>query len=253
MPDSPSNLEPALQVENLHKRFGELHILKGVSLSVAHGERVALLGSNGSGKSTLLRSSLRLIEPDEGEVRVLGKSVRGLSFRKLRAVRSSVGFIFQKHNLVPRLSALSNVIHGTQGRSGCPGSWFQMFASQKTRQDALDCLSEVALEHVAGRYVHNLSGGQSQRVAIARALMQNPEMIFADEPVASLDPEAGLQVMELLSRLATQKKISLLFTTHHLEHALQYSDRVIGLIKGKIELSEQTKDLSLSDLRGFYE
>ena len=251
--DNALSNEHALSITDLRKSFAEKHILRGVSLAVKPGERVALIGANGSGKSTLLRSTLRLIEPDSGQIVINEQDITKLSQRKLRGVRSSTGFVFQKHNLVPRLSALTNVIHGRQGSERGPRSWFQTFAPNTVREKAMECLSQVGLAHIASQQVQSLSGGQSQRVAFARALMQDPKMIFADEPVASLDPEAGLQVMKLLSHLAVQKKITLLFTTHHLEHALEYADRIIGLQQGQIALEERSNDYSIEQLRKFYD
>lgn len=242
-----------LTIEALRKSFSDNPVLNGVDLTVTGSESVALIGSNGSGKSTLLRCVLRLLQPDGGRVELLGKEVGSAGKRLLRELRSQVGFVFQKHNLVPRLSALSNVIHGVQGREFGPKCWFQGFAPQRLREEAHRCLSQVQMEAFAHRSVEKLSGGQSQRVAIARALMQKPKLILADEPVASLDPEAGLMVMELLSGLARQHGISLMFTTHHIEHALTFGDRIVGLRGGKVVLSGNASEFSPESLKEFYE
>lgn len=253
LPSSKISMSNApLVIENLKKSFGDTQILKGVTLAAQPGERIALIGSNGSGKSTLLRSTLRLIEPDGGTVTIHGKEIQKLSKSELKKIRSQIGFVFQKHNLVPRLCALTNVIHGIQGKSGGITCWFQSFASKANRLKALDCLSQVGLAHVASQRVGSLSGGQSQRVAIARALMQEPAIIFADEPVASLDPEAGTQVMELLSTLAKEKGITLVFTTHHLEHAIEYSDKIVGLQNGTITFEGDANSFTVEGLREFY-
>ncbi|MCB0333449.1 MAG: phosphonate ABC transporter ATP-binding protein [Bdellovibrionales bacterium] len=251
--ENPTSEKPPILIEGLRKSFGPNLILKDISLKVSGGSAVALVGSNGSGKSTLLRCMVRLIEPDSGTIHLLGKNVRSLRGAALRKLRSRVGFVFQKHNLVPRLSALTNVLHGAQGTHSFPRVWFQCIAPQALRERALVCLNEVGLADFASRPVDKLSGGQSQRVAIARALMQEPEIILADEPVASLDPEAGEQIMELLARLARENGISLIFSTHHLEHAIEYSERVIGLRKGVFELDKPNTELTTSDLRSFYE
>jgi phosphonate transport system ATP-binding protein len=226
-----------LEVRGLVKRFGSgPPILDGIDLCVPHGQSLALLGSNGAGKSTLLRCCLRLIEPEQGEVRILGQDVRGLGRRQLRALRSRVGFVFQRHNLVPRLSALTNVLHGAQSRRGGPRVWFQSLAPHALREEAMRCLELVGLPHMAGQRADRLSGGQSQRVAIARMLMQRPEFVIADEPVASLDPAAGEEVMQLLVRLLRERDLTLIFISHDLRHALEFADRVIGLRGGRIEL-----------------
>lgn len=245
-------MQPAVVVKNLRKSFGSAHILKGVSFTLDSNQSIALLGSNGSGKSTLLRSILRILESSSDELTVLGMNVQSLSRRELRELRARVGFVFQKHNLVPRLSALTNVIHGLQGRSRNPRNWFQNLASQQTRLAALECLARVDLVDFADRRVDQLSGGQSQRVAVARALMQKPELMLADEPVASLDPVAGREVMSLLRRLTQEQGIPLLFTTHHLEHALEFADKIIGLRDGSIELSGPASDFTLDQLNQFY-
>ena len=140
---------PVLDVVDLRKSYdGKTPVLRSVSLSLHANERVALIGANGSGKSTLLRCCLRLIEPDGGSVRLLGEEVNGLRPARLRRLRTLVGFVFQKHQLVQRLSALTNVIHGAQGRMPGPRSWTQSLARQDVREQALDCLQRVGLEPV---------------------------------------------------------------------------------------------------------
>lgn len=249
----PTGSDPILVVDNLTKQFGEQKVLQGISLSLQPGEVVALLGSNGSGKSTLLRTIPRLLEPNSGTVNVLGRAMSQTKGRSLRAIRSQVGFVFQKHNLVPRLSAFTNTLHGALGRTLGPQAWFHSFAPQALREEALWCLAQVGLQEHALKQTRFLSGGQSQRVAIARALMQQPRLILADEPVASLDPDAGEQVMELLQRVAKELGIGLLFSTHHLEHAINYADRIIGLIDGKIQFDAPANEMDIPTLRSIYE
>ena len=241
-----------LRVAGLAKSFGAVPVLRGVSFDVRQRQAVALLGANGAGKSTLLRCCVRLIEADEGEIEVLGRSVRGLAARPLRRLRGEVGFVFQRHNLVPRLNALSNVGHGRLGRGHLPPPWFQVMAPTSVRAAAMEKLAEVGLAHLAFQRADRLSGGQSQRVAIARALIQEPRLILADEPVASLDPNAGEEVMELFVRLVRDRGATFLFSSHHLEHALRYADRVIALDRGKIVLDEASADLTTRDLRRLY-
>jgi len=244
----------ALGVRGLVKTFrdGSVRVLDGVSLSIAHGERVALIGANGSGKSTLLRCALRLLEPDAGTVAIDGKDLTALRGRALRAARAGVGFVFQKHNLVPRLSVLTNVLHGALARGLGLRAWRQSFAPAHERALALGCLAQVGLAHLAARRAGELSGGQSQRVAVARALMQRPTMILADEPVASLDPVAGEEVMELFARLCREQGITLVFVSHHLEHALRYAERLVALRAGRIERDVKTAGASADELRGLY-
>jgi phosphonate transport system ATP-binding protein len=241
-----------LAVHGLRKAFGLQSVLKGVSFAVKTGEAVALIGANGSGKSTLLRCCLRLIEPDAGEVALLGATVGALRRAELTRLRAQVGFVFQRHNLVPRLSALSNVLHGVQARRAGPRSWLQALARKADREEALHCLDLVGLADQAGKRADTLSGGQSQRVAIARALMQRPRLVFADEPVASLDPAAGEEVMELFVRLMREEGLTLLFTSHHLRHALDYADRLVALSAGVKVLDRPTAGQSLDGLKSVY-
>lgn len=225
-----------IRVVGLCKSFaGSGPVLRDVSLSVARGERVALIGPNGAGKSTLLRCLVRLVEPDEGDIALLGEPVRALDRRALRRLRSRVGFVFQRHNLVPRLSVLSNVIHGAQGRLGMR-AWSHRLAPREVRIEAMACLDRVGLVDLATRRADRLSGGQSQRAAVARALMQRPAIILADEPAASLDPAAGEAVMALFTDLVRRDGLTLVFTTHSLRHALDFADRVIALQGGRMVL-----------------
>lgn len=242
-----------LSVSDVAKRFGSTQVLGGVSFTVPAGQAVALIGANGAGKSTLLRCCLRLIEPDAGAIRLLGRDVRALDGAGLRGLRAEIGFVFQKHNLVGRLSTLTNVLHGALGRAPPGRAWFQSLAPAGLRAEAMDCLARVGLDAIAARRADRLSGGQSQRVAIARALMQRPRMIFADEPVASLDPAAGEEVMALFLDLIRRQGLTLLFTSHDLAHAIAFADRVIALRGGAIVLDAPAAGLTVAELRALYD
>ncbi|MEA1913914.1 MAG: phosphonate ABC transporter ATP-binding protein [Campylobacterota bacterium] len=240
-------------VENLSKSYNDTKVLKDISFSIDEGSITAIVGSNGSGKSTLLRTLLRLIEPDEGNISFLGKDITGLKKKQLRKVRSQVGFVFQKHNLVTKLSVLTNVIHGNLSEKKGPRYWFESLSPKKCREEAMDCLHLVGMEKFAKRKTSKISGGQSQRVAIARALMQKPKIILADEPVASLDPKNGEKVMELFYNLAREKKITLVFVSHNVNHALKYSDRIIALQDGEIIIDKETKECKKDEIGNIYE
>ena len=243
-----------LAVRHLRKSFASgRDVLSDVCLDLRTNESVALIGSNGTGKSTLLRCCVRLIEPDSGAVTLLGQEVSGLRGRALRTLRAQIGFVFQKHNLVPRLSVLSNVVHGAQGRLCAASAWHQMLAPRAVREEAMTCLDRVGLADLASRRADQLSGGQSQRVAIARALMQRPKMVLADEPVASLDPKAGEEVMDLFAGLMRKEGVSVLFTSHNVSQAIRYSDRVIGLRGGRIALEGVSTRQSEAALNTLYE
>jgi len=242
------------RITNLRKAYpdGAL-VLDGVSADIFDGQSVALIGANGAGKSTLLRCCIRLIEPSAGTIELLGDRVTALKPRTLRRLRSRIGFVFQKHNLVPRLSVLTNVIHGAQARRGGLRTWYQGLAPAATREEAMHCLDRVGLANLADRRADRLSGGQSQRVAIARALMQHPDFMMADEPVASLDPAAGEEVMHLFVSLLQEDGITLLYTSHNLRHALEYADRVIALQDGKIVIDTPTDSTDAEALGHIYE
>lgn len=244
----------ALKAVSLSKRFRgtAAPVWSDISFDVPNGQSVAIIGGNGTGKSTLLRCCLRLIEPDSGDVHLHGELLTGESPGQLRLKRAAVGFVFQKHNLVPRLSVLTNVLHGALSGSRSLRLWHQALASRGDREFALHCLDQVGLADLAERRAERLSGGQSQRVAIARALMQRPRTIFADEPVASLDPQAGEDVMDCFSRLVRDRGLTLVFVSHHLDHALAYTDRILGLRAGRLDLDAPAASETISGLRGLY-
>jgi len=246
---------PAVDIEarGVAKRFGETRIFSDISFRLARGEATALVGANGAGKSTLLRCLMGLIPVSEGEVRLLGQMATGASTADLRALRARIGLVSQKHNLVPRLSVLSNVIHGLLGTAPGIRHWSHSFAPAASRDAAMAALDKVGLADFALRRADRLSGGQSQRVAIARAIVSQPELLFADEPCASLDPAAGEDVMELFFNLARQDGVTVVFTSHNVDHALRYGDRVLGLSGGGLKLDAGAASLSPEDLRGLYD
>jgi len=251
---TPGERVADLVVSGLSKTFEPgTPVLSNVNFQVTPGQRVALIGANGAGKSTLLRCCMHLIRPDAGEVRLFGTPLAGLNAQALRGLRSQVGFVFQKHNLVPRLSALSNALHGALPRAPLARAWLQSLAPTALREEAMHCLERVGLGHVAMRRADKLSGGQSQRVAVARSLMQRPRLIVADEPAASLDPVAGDEVMSLFSALVKSEGLTMVFTSHDLVHAVKYADRVIALRRGAIVLDALSSDIDVAELRALYD
>lgn len=245
--------EARLKVTSLGKSYdGRGKVLDDVSFCAMQGEAVALIGGNGSGKSTLLRCCLRLVEPDRGDIRLLGEPLSALNGACLRRLRARVGLVFQRHNLVPQLSVLTNVIHGAMGRTRGMKTWLQAIAPSALRAEAMNCLEKVGLAHLAASRADQLSGGESQRVAIARALMQHPRLMMADEPVASLDPKVGREVMELFVDLIRKERITLIFVSHDLEHARRYSGKLLGLRRGKLVIHGNSDDFNKSDLDAIY-
>lgn len=248
-----TSVEPVLCVDSLSKSYGGPIILQDVSFSAYAGVSLAVIGANGSGKSTLLKCLIRLTDPTSGKITMLNHDVGALNARSLRKFRARVGVVWQKHNLVPRISALSNVLHGVQSRMSGPRSWWQWAAPALVREEAMACLARVGLTDKALQRVDSLSGGQQQRVAIARMLMQRPEIVLADEPDASLDPQSGEDVMRLLSDLARQDGLTLIVISHWLEHTMTFSDRIIGLAGGRITLDIATAKADPGELRRFFD
>ena len=244
---------PVVAISGLAKSFGTRRIIERLDLTIPQGESLALIGANGTGKSTLLRMIVRLAEADAGTISVLGDEVGSLRGAALKRFRARVGVVFQKHNLVSRLSALSNVVHGVQSRRSGPRTWAQALAPAEIRDEAMECLAAVGLADKAMQRADSLSGGQSQRVAIARMLMQRPQIVLADEPDASLDPRAGREVMELLFRLTRDKGLTLVFVSHHMAHARRFSDRIVGLGNGGIALDRSALHCNEAELAAFFE
>ncbi|MCS3844509.1 phosphonate ABC transporter ATP-binding protein [Microbacterium sp. AK031] len=226
-------------------------VLDGVDLDLFPGEMVALLGASGSGKSTLMKSLTGFAPVSGGSVRIAGHDVTNLARGELRTLRSDVGQVFQQFQLIPRLSVLTNVLTGALHGAG-PINLVGGFSSVH-RQRALALLDRVGILHKAKDPARSLSGGQQQRVAIARALMQQPRVILADEPVASLDPKLADSVLGLLRRIASEDGIPVLVSLHVLPLALAHSDRIVGLRHGEMLVSARTTDLEAAELSVLYE
>lgn len=244
---------PAVQITDLGKTYPGAAgpALEGVSLSVVPGEIVVLLGLSGSGKSTLLRHVNGLETPSTGSVVSLGQAVPGLRGQALRALRGRIGFIFQQFELVGALTVIENVLTGGLATLRGPrvGS---LSYPRRLREKALGHLDRVGLLDFAYQRADNLSGGQQQRVAIARALMQDPEILLADEPVASLDPESSSQVMSLIREIAAERSLTVICSLHQVDLALSWGDRIIGLRAGSVVLDTRTDDLTREEVMEIY-
>jgi phosphonate transport system ATP-binding protein len=243
----------SLTVRDVGKTYrGGTAALSKISFDVTSGEVVALLGPNGSGKSTLFRCIVGLEKADSGEIQIDGVNVIAARGRKLQDIRTHVGLVFQKFNLVESLSVFHNVLFGAMGRSHNPLNWLPGTASNMERMRAMECLERVKLDHLADRKASALSGGQQQRVAIARMLMQDPKIILADEPVASLDPKAGQEVMDLLLDIARERGLTVVCILHQLDFAMKYADRILGLNAGKLILDSRKSELERGTLEALY-
>lgn len=225
--------------------------LGDVSFSVESGEFAVVIGRSGAGKSTLLRCVNGLVEPTSGEVISEGRRITGLSGGHLRQFRREIGFIFQQFNLVKRLTALENVLCGRLYGMPMVRSTFRLF-SKGDRAAALECLDRVGLADKAGQRADTLSGGQQQRVAIARALAQEPKVILADEPVASLDPESVRVVMDTLRSLVDEDGIAVICNLHQVNLASDYADRIVGIREGRLVLDGRFEELHDGEIDAVY-
>lgn len=225
--------------------------LSGVSLEVSRGEIVVLLGLSGSGKSTLLRHVNGLETPSGGTVRSLGHDVSRRSGRALRELRGRIGFIFQQFEIVGPLTVLENVLTGSLSTLRGPRVGIRTYP-KALRRKALGHLDRVGILDRAYQRADTLSGGQQQRVAIARALMQDPEILLADEPVASLDPESSSQVMMLIREIAAERGLTVICSLHQVDLALEWGDRIVGLRAGSVVLDTPTNDLSREAVMEIY-
>ena len=219
-------------------------MLSDISFTVTSGEVVVLLGPSGAGKTTLFRCLTRLVEPDEGEINVLGRSVGEMRSGELRLARRNIGLVFQQHNLIRRRSALDNVLAGRLGHVPLWRVIARRF-EQTDRQTAFAALDRVDLLDFADRRADRLSGGQQQRVAIARVLAQESRVILADEPVASLDPAAAVSVLSLLRDIAHENGITVLCSLHQVELVAGFADRVIGLRAGRLITDTAIQDFQM--------
>ncbi|MBS1300925.1 ATP-binding cassette domain-containing protein [Loktanella sp. SALINAS62] len=243
----------AISASDLHVSYGRLDVLRGVSFDMTKGQGVVLLGANGCGKSTLMRSLNGLEKLRSGTIHIHGEQLSTARGRQLRQVRRGMGYVFQQFNLVPQLNAFQNVLLGAMGRHRMGLlSCLSLTASAQERERALHCLERVGMADRALHRPAELSGGQQQRVAIARMLMQAPRVVVADEPIASLDPKAGREVLDLLWRIVREEGLTMLCTLHHLELAQEYADRILGMKAGRIEIDAAVTDTNTPQLNALY-
>jgi len=245
----------SIQVDDLNKSFKGVKALDGLSFTASQGEMIALIGASGSGKSTLIRHIAGLMPGDKGsgQINVLGNTIQqnGRIARKVRLYRPHISVIFQQFNLVNRLSVLNNVL---LGKLGSIPSWRGTlgFFTRAEKMEAMHALDRIGMARYASQRASTLSGGQQQRVAIARALVQESEIILADEPIASLDPEASRKVMESLARIHREDGKTIVVSLHQVDYALKYCPRTLALKDGKKYFDGASRDLSIDFLRNLY-
>jgi len=240
----------AISVQALTKRYPNGFLaLKGVDAEIKTGSFTVVLGPSGAGKSTLLRLMNGLETPSTGSISIGGQTLDG---KQLRSIRAKVAMVFQQFNLVDRLSVITNVLTGRLAHRSWVGSVFYLF-----RKDdmgiAQEALTRVALLDKAWSRADKLSGGQQQRVGIARALAQRPEVILADEPVASLDPVSSEEIMALLREICDRDGITVVVNLHQVELARRFADRIIGMNSGEIVFDGTPTEMTQSVLRTIYQ
>jgi phosphonate transport system ATP-binding protein len=240
-----------LELKGVSKTYpGGVQALSNVSFGVPTGQFLVILGPSGAGKSTLMRCVNRLVDPSAGQIIFEGREITGKG-RDLRAIRRQFGMVFQQFNLVKRLSVLTNVL---TGRLGYRSVWRSLAYSfpEDDKRIAVECLARVNMEHKAFQRADTLSGGEQQRVAIARALAQQPKLILADEPVASLDPKIARQVLTYLRQVAKQLGITVLCNLHQVDYAREFAERIVGMSRGAVVFDGPADELTEQVIRKIY-
>ncbi len=241
-----------LKVEHLTKVYPNgTQALKDVSFEVKDGEFLAVIGLSGSGKSTLLRCINRLIEPTSGAIYWDGQDVTAASSGEMRKIRRQIGMIFQQFNLVKRSSVMTNVLSGRLGYVNTASSLLHLF-SGSDHDKALSSLDQVGLKEKAHVRADSLSGGQQQRVGIARALMQDPKLILADEPVASLDPVLAHSILKYLEQLNKERGITVICSLHFLDLVHRYATSAIALKDGELVFQGLPKQIDDAQFKAIY-
>ena len=240
-----------LRIKNLVKSYGsDQPVLRGLDLEVPGETMVAVIGASGAGKSTLLRCINRLVEPTSGEIELNGLRLTDLKGRELRLARRRIGMVFQSFNLVDRLTVMENVQCGRLGYLPLWRAALRRYPRPDIRR-AFELMERVGIAHYANKRADELSGGERQRVGVVRALMQEPQILLADEPTASLDPKTSEQIMELLRTLSDELSLPVLINIHNVAEAKAYTDRIVGMRYGRIifdGLPAQLDDAAMDEI-----
>ncbi|MGO8115929.1 phosphonate ABC transporter ATP-binding protein [Rhizobium leguminosarum] len=239
------------ELRNVTRRFGKKLAVDSVTLAIPQGQMVGIIGRSGAGKSTLLRMINRLQEPSSGSVHFAGVEVSGLRGQALRNWQRDCAMIFQQFNLVPRLDVLTNVMLGRLNHRSTLMSLLNIFTREE-RVHAIAALERLGIEQTALQAAGTLSGGQQQRVAIARALMQNPKMVLADEPIASLDPLNAKIVMDALRDINEREGITVITNLHTLDTARNYCERIVGMAGGRVVFDGKPSELTAEAVKEIY-
>jgi phosphonate transport system ATP-binding protein len=240
-----------LKISNVSRRFGDKLAVDGVTLEIPQGQMVGIIGRSGAGKSTLLRMINRLADVSTGYIECDGVRTSELGGQALRNWQRDCAMIFQQFNLVPRLDVITNVMLGRLNGRNPMLNLLQVFSAQE-QLEALKALERLDIAQTAMQWAQTLSGGQQQRVAIARALMQQPRMILADEPIASLDPRNAQIVMDSLRDINAEGKITVITNLHTLDTARAYCERIVGMAQGRVVFDGTPDELTTDVARTIY-
>ncbi|POR05487.1 phosphonate ABC transporter ATP-binding protein [Alkalispirochaeta sphaeroplastigenens] len=241
-----------LKITNLEKSYTKgAPVLKGLNLTTDERRLTAIIGSSGAGKSTLLRCINRLVKADSGSIELDGTDILSLSGRALQDSRRQIGMIFQAYNLVDRLTVMENVLSGRLGYTGFFRGVFRKFPQEDVDR-AYALLKRVGLSQYVNKRCDALSGGERQRVGCARALMQNPRILLADEPTASLDPKTSERIMELIAGITEELDLPVLINLHNVPQATTYADRILGLRHGVMIFDGNPDELTEDWLEQIY-
>lgn len=239
------------EVSDLTKTFGSKSAVDKVNFTVERPAMIGIIGRSGAGKSTLLRTINRLTDPSSGAVLFEGEDVTSLKGKDKRAWQARCAMIFQQFNLVPRMDVVSNVLHGTLNKRSTLATMFNLYPEADIHE-AIEILDRLGISEQAPKRAEALSGGQQQRVAIARALMQDPAIILADEPIASLDPMNAQIVMDALRRIHEEDGRMVICNLHTLDTARRYCDRVVGMRDGRVVFDGTPDQLTTGAARDIY-
>lgn len=243
---------PILQLQNIQQRFGNFQALSNINLTIQPGERVALVGSSGAGKSTLLSLMNGSLYPTAGEVWAFDRAFSATNWRQRRWLQRQIGTIYQQHHLVPNLRVVHNVNAGNLGRWSIGQAAWSLIRPLNVKA-ASHALAQVGIPEKLYARTDQLSGGQQQRVALARVLVQDPAIILADEPIASLDPARSHDLMDLLRHLCETTGKTLVVSLHDIEFAFSHCQRMIGLRQGEIVFDVPSASVSQEMIQALYQ
>ena len=241
-----------LKIRNLRKKYSNKEVLKGIDVEIKEGEFVVVIGASGAGKSTFIRCINKMVDPTVGSVEFDGQNIAPIKGKNLRKARTNIGMIFQHYNLIGRTNVIKNVLHGRLGHNTFFKTFFGLYSGEE-KLNAYNLLNKVGLGDHIYKKASALSGGQMQRVGICRAMIQEPKLLLADEPIASLDPKSAKIIMDQIHGLVTERKIACIMNLHQVQVAKDYATRIIGIKDGRIVYDGLPADLTEGMIANIYE